>query len=304
MRVFVTGATGFIGLAIINDLLSCGHEVLGLARSDKSAAALIKAGAKVHRGDLENTESLRQGATQCDGVIHTGFIHDFTRFAEVCEVDRLAIEALGAALVGSDRPLIVTAGVALLAPGRFATEDDAPPEVSPSYPRSSEKAAAAVKAMGVNVSVVRLAPSVHGDGDYGFVPMLIKLAREKGISAYIGDGENRWTAVHRFDAARLFRLAFEHARMEVKSDKVQRFHGVADEAIAFRHIAELIGRGLNIPIVSKSPAEASQHFGWFYHFAGMDCPAHSATTRKILNWEPRESTLLADLEHSTGYFAS
>jgi nucleoside-diphosphate-sugar epimerase len=290
MRVFVTGATGFIGSAIVKELMSAGHDVLGLARSDAAATSLMAAGAEVHRGDLEDLDSLRRGAAAADGVIHAGFIHDFARFRHVCEVDERAIAALGSALVGSDKPLIVTAGVSLLRHDRAATEQDTPPPVSPSYPRGSERAADAVAAMGVRVSVVRLAPSVHGDGDYGFVPMLIKMARDKGVSAYVGDGMNCWTAVHRFDAARLFRLALENALAG------KRFHGVAEEAIAFRDIADVIGRRLNIPVVSKSPEEAAGHFTWFVHFAAMNCPASNQQTREQLGWEPNEVGLIADID--------
>jgi nucleoside-diphosphate-sugar epimerase len=290
MRVFVTGATGFIGSAIVQELIRAGHQVLGLARSDKAAASLAAAGAEAHRGDLENLDSLRRGAAAADGVIHAGFIHDFARFKEVCDIDERAIEALGAALVGSDKPLIVTAGVSLLRSDRAATEQDAPPPVSASYPRGSERAADKVAAMGVRASVVRLAPSVHGDGDYGFVPMLIKMAREKGVSAYVGAGLNSWTAVHRFDAARLFRLALENGSAS------KRFHGVAEEAIPFRDIAEVIGKRLNIPVVSKSPEEAADHFTWFVHFATMNSPASNAQTRELLGWKPAEVGLLTDID--------
>ena len=225
MNVFVTGATGFIGTALVQELIGAGHQVLGLARSDSAADALIAAGAAVHRGDLEDLDSLRSGASQSDGVIHAGFIHDFARFAEVCEIDRIAIEAIGEALVGSDRPFIVTSGTALVRPGHLATEDMMP--APGAYPRLSEEAADAVAARGVRVSVIRLSPSVHGDGDrQGFVPILVNTARDKGVSAYIGDGQNRWNAVHRLDAVHLYRLALEHATTG------DRFHAVAEEAIA------------------------------------------------------------------------
>jgi nucleoside-diphosphate-sugar epimerase len=295
MRVFVTGATGFIGSAIVPELINAGHQVLGLARSDTAAKSLAAAGAKVHRGDVEDLDSLRSGAATSDGVIHTGFIHDFARFKEVCEIDRRAIEALGAALVGTDRPLIVTSGTALVAPGQVATEAMAPTLDSTAMPRvASEEAAQAVVACGVCASVVRLSPSVHGDGDHGFVPMLISLAREKGVSAFVGDGLNRWTAVHRLDAAHLFRLALE------KATAGARFHGVAEE-VPFRDIAEAIGRSLNIPVVAKSPEEAANHFGWFAAFAGLDCRASTKLTQECLRWRPAQVSLLTDLERGS-YF--
>jgi len=291
MRVFLTGATGFIGSAVVPELIKAGHHVIGLARSDAGAKSLAAAGAEVHRGDLEDLDSLRRGAAASDGVIHTGFIHDFSRFKEVCDVDRRAIEAFGDVLAGSDRPLIISSGTALVTPGRVATEESISTTTATEIPRvASEHAASAIATRGVRAAVVRLSPSVHGDGDHGFVPMLINMAREKGVSAYVGDGGNRWNAVHRLDAAHLFRLALEKATPGAK------YHGVAEEAIPFREIAEVIARRLNIPLVSKSRDEAAGHFGWFAHFAAIDCPASSNLTRERLGWRPVQPTLLADME--------
>jgi nucleoside-diphosphate-sugar epimerase len=293
MRIFVTGATGWVGSAVVADLIGAGHQVLGLSRSDQGAAALEAAGAEVHRGALEDLDSLKKGAGQADAVIHTAFNHDFSRFAENVALDERAIEALGAALEGAGRPLLVTSGLALLAPGRVATEADRP---SASFPRRSEAAAIALAQRGVKASSVRLAPTVHGHGDHGFVPILIQIAREKGVSAYFGAGLNRWPAVHRLDAARVYRLALEHG---VESGP---FHAVAEEGIAFRRIAEVIGRRLNVPVVAKSPEEAVAHFGWFAMFAGADCATSSERTRDLLGWKPEQPGLLADLDHPA-YFA-
>jgi nucleoside-diphosphate-sugar epimerase len=289
MRIFVTGATGFIGSAIVQELIDAGHRVLGLARSDATAKALAAAGADVQRGSLDDLDSLRRGASESEGVIHTAFIHDFSKFIENCEIDRRAIEALGAALAGSDHPLVITSGTALLTSGRLGTEDEAP--VAGLNPRvASEEAAASVAGRGVRVSVVRLPPSVHGDGDHGFVPRLIDFARQKGVSAYLGDGRNRWPAVHRFDAAHLYRLAVE------KGAAGARYHGAAEEGVPFREVAEVIGRRLNVPVVSKAPEEAANHFGWFAHFAAIDNPTSSQRTRELLGWKPKPPGLIADID--------
>jgi nucleoside-diphosphate-sugar epimerase len=291
MRVFVTGATGFIGTAIVQELISAGHQVLGLARSDASAQKLTDAGAEVHRGDLEDLDSLRSGAGQADGVIHAGFIHDFTRFKEVCEVDKIAIETIGKVLAGSNRPFIVTSGTALVNPGKLATEDIIPP-LNPAWPRASEQTADAVAALGVRAAALRLSPSVHGDDDkHGFIPILVNIAREKGFSAYIGEGLNRWNAVHRLDAAHLFRLALENTKPQA------RYHASAEEAITVKAVAEAIGKQLNIPVKSIAPEAAAEHFGWFAQMAAIDCPASSEWTQEHLNWQPTHANLLTDIEN-------
>jgi nucleoside-diphosphate-sugar epimerase len=294
MRVFVTGATGFIGSAIVRELIGAGHQVLGLARSDKAAGSLTAAGAEVQRGSLEDLESLRSGAADIDAVIHTAFTHDFNNYAPAAEADRRAIETVGAALAGSDRPLIVTSGTLLARrQGPLATEDDAP---NPAFPRKSEDAVRAMAERGARVSIVRLPPSVHGEGDHGFVPALINIAREKGVSAYIGDGLNRWPAVHRFDAAHLYRLVLE------KGSAGATYHGVADEGVPIQEIAEVIGRRLNLPVASKSSEEAASYFGWIAHFLSIDGPASSAQTQGQLGWRPVQPGLISDLD-AEHYFA-
>jgi nucleoside-diphosphate-sugar epimerase len=298
MRVFVTGATGFIGSALVQELIGAGYQVLGLARSDVSARSLIAAGAQVHLGSLEDLDSLRRGAGGSDAVIHTAFIHDFANFPAAAETDRLAIEAFGEALAGSNRPLLVTSGTAMLGPGRVVTEGDVPDRtLAAAWPRRSEETALAMVSRGVRASTVRLPPSVHGQGDHGFVPFLISVAREKGVSAYVGDGLNRWPAVHRLDAARLFRLALEQGHGGA------RYHGVGEEGVAFREIAGVIGRHLNLPVASKSPEEAAAHFGWIARFASVDVPASSARTQELLGWQPAQLGLIDDLERGH-YFES
>jgi nucleoside-diphosphate-sugar epimerase len=287
MRVFVTGATGFVGSAIVQELLGAGYQVLGLARSDKGAESLAAAGAQVHRGSLEDSDSLKSGAAQTDGVIHTAFIHDFTDFAANANTDKLAIEAMTETLAGSNKPFIVTSGCLGL-----RTEEDSPHEA---FPRKSEQAGLAAAAQGVRAMVIRLPPSVHGDGDHGFVPALIKLAREKGSSIYVGEGQNLWAAGHRLDAAKLYRLALE------KGAAGARFHGVGDEGIPTRQIAEIIARRVNVPAVSKTPEEAAEMLGFIGRVLGMGGPSTSLITQERLGWKPTHVGLVEDLEKGT-YF--
>ncbi len=296
MRVFVTGASGFVGSAIVKELLGAGHEVLGLVRSDKGAEQLASTGAEVYRGDINDLKLIQQGAAACDAVIHTAFNHDFSQFKANCEADRKVIEALGNALAGTSKPLVITSGVGLLNYGRLVTEGDAPPAGSDVIPRvASEEAAAAAAAKGVKAYTVRLPPSVHGEGDHGFVPMIINMAREKGESAYIAEGSNRWPAVHRSDAAVLYRLIIE------KQPELRVFHAVAEEGIAFSEIAEAIGQGLHLPVLSKTGDEAAAHFGWFLHFGSLGCPSSSEKTRAALNWQPKATGLIEDMG-AAGYF--
>jgi nucleoside-diphosphate-sugar epimerase len=290
MRVFVTGATGYIGSAVVRELLETGHHVVGLARSDRGAAALTGAGVAVHRGALDDLDSLRRGAAAADGVIHLAFMHDFSDYAGAAAADLRAVETIGTALEDSGKPFVITSGTLVLAIlGRRATEDDLSDPVLPRV--ASEHAAIALTARGVRSSVVRLPPLVHGDGDeHGFVPRLIGIARDTGVCGYVGDGSNRWPAVHRLDAAHLFRLALENA----KGGWV--LHGVGDEGLPFRHIAEAIGRQLGVPTATISPDHAD-HFGDLALFVSLDNPTSSALTQERLGWKPEGPALIPDLEH-------
>jgi nucleoside-diphosphate-sugar epimerase len=291
MRVFVTGATGFIGSAVVDELIDAGHDVVGLARSDAAADAVERARAAVHRGALDDLDSLRSGAAAADGVIHTAYIHDFSQMEMAAQTDRRAIEALGSALEGSRRPFVVTSGTALINPGHVVTEEDAPDPNSARHPRAgTQQLALAFAARGVRVAMVRPGASVHGEGDHGFVPVLIDIARSTGVSGYIGDGSNRWPAVHRLDAARLYRLVLEQAPAG------SAWNAVAELGVPTRDIAEVIGRHLDLPVVSVAPEEAGEHFGWISAFFSLDAPASSTLTRERLGWEPAHPGLIADLE--------
>jgi len=301
MRVFVTGASGWIGSAIVPELIGAGHQVIGLARSDASAAALTAAGAKVHRGTLDDLDSLRSAASASDGVIHLAFEHDLAfsgHFQRAADADRRAVETFGEALVGSDRPFVIASGILGLAPGRVGTEGDehdrgpgAAPLIGGAQTRiATARMALSLASRGVSSSVVRLSPTVHGKGDHGFVATLIDIARDKGVSGYIGDGANRWPAVHRIDAAHLFRLALE------KAPAGSTLHGVANEGVPIRDIAEVIGRHLDLPVVTISPQDAGGHFGWLAGFLAADSPASSALTRELVGWQPRHPGLIDDLD--------
>jgi len=289
MRVFVTGATGFIGSAIVQELVGAGHNVLGLARNDASADSLTRLGVEVHRGDLTDPDSIVAGAVACDGMIHTAFIHDFTQFAANIETDRRVVEAVATAFKGSDKPLVIASGTMMVAQGRPAKETDEALD-----PRAGRAASETIvrTTPGLRGSVVRLPPTVHGAGDHGFVPRLVDFARAKGVSPYIGDGANHWPAVHRVDAARVFHLALE------KAAPGSALHAVAEEGVPMRAIAEAIGKGLGVPVRSVSPDEAPAHFDFLAMFVGVDNPTSSAITRQSLGWTPTGPDLLADMREN------
>ena len=292
MRVFVTGATGFIGSATVQDLIAAGHQVLGLARSDESAAALARLGGEAHRGDLTDLDSLVAGARACDGVIHTAFIHDFSQFMANIETDRRAVEAMTGALEGSNKPIAIASGTLMVAQGRLATEADG--SLDPTAGRAAAETMVR-GSKGVRGSVVRLPPTVHGAGDHGFVPRLIAAARENGVSPYVGDGANRWPAVHRLDAARVFRLAVERGASGA-------LHAVGEEGVPMRAIAETIGAGLGVPVRSIPQEEAFAHFDFLAMFIATDNPTSSAVTRSTLGWTPQGPDLLTDMREN-GYFS-
>lgn len=291
MKVFVTGATGFVGTAVVQELLANGHEVLGLARSEESANKLIAAGAEAYRGDLNDFESLKSGAKASDAVIHLGFVHDFTRFAEMCELDGKVIKTIGEALLGTEKPFLITSGTALFSKDGLTIETDR--SINP-HPRiATENSADAVAAKGVKVAVIRLSPSVHGKGDIiGFVPTLINIAKQKGKSAIINDGHNFWPAVHKLDAAKLYRLALENP-----FESGTRYHAVAEQGIPFKDIAGFIAERLEVPVVSLTNDEAAEHFGWFSHFAKLNNLTSSDETKSKLGWNPEHPTLLEDMDN-------
>jgi nucleoside-diphosphate-sugar epimerase len=308
MRIFVTGASGWIGSAVVPELIGAGHEVAGLARSNASAAALAAAGAQVQRGTLDDLDVLRDATAASDGVIHLAFKHELAfsgDFQGAADADRLAVEAMGDVLSGSDRPFVLASGLLGLAPGSVATERDGnepDPAVAamgtgPSARLATAQFTLGLASSGVRSSVMRLPPTNHGDGDNGFMATLIGIAREKGASGYIGDGANRWPAVHRLDSARLFRLAVE------KAPAGSALHAVADEGVPIRGIAEVIGRHLDLPVISVAPEDAGEHFSWMGGFLGLDAPASSALTRELLGWQPTQPGLIADLDEGH-YFKS
>jgi nucleoside-diphosphate-sugar epimerase len=299
MRVFVTGASGFVGSAVVRELIGAGHQVLGLARSDEAAKTVAAAGAEVHRGSLEDIDSLKTGAAKSDGVAHLGFNHDFSKFAENGQMDKRAIEAMGEVLAGSNRPLIVTSGTAMIAPGQVATEDMRRPD-DDGMPRVSEQTADAIaKRHGVRSMAIRLAPAVHGKSEQGFKAgfgsALIQIARDKGVSAYIGDGRNRWTTVHRLDAARLYRLALEKGTVGAI------YHGVGEEDVPVKDIATAIGKRFGLPVVSKPQEEAMNHFGFYGMFVGIDMPAANAKTKQQLGWQPKEIGLIPGIQKAQSF---
>lgn len=287
MKVFITGASGFIGSAVVKELINAGHQVIGLARSEGSAKAILEAGAEVLMGSLEDWEILQQGASQADGVIHTAFVHDFNEYAKANDTDKAAINTMGEAIIGTEKPIIVTAGIlGLPKTNGFITENDK----AQNTPRSSEITALALAEKGVNASVVRLSPSVHDAGDKGFIPFIIQQARKNGVSAYFMDGSNRWPAVHRLDAAKVFRLALERAA------KGALYNAVADNGIPVKEIAALIAQRLHLPLVSASGDDVAKHFEWMSGFIGFDSPATSLITQEQLGWKPTHIGLLEDME--------
>lgn len=298
MRVFVTGASGWIGSATVDELLAAGHEVVGLARSDTSAASLDAKGAQVHRGDLDDLDSIREGAAAADAVLHLANKHDFDNPAVSSQAERAAVQAIGDVLAGSGRPFLLASGVAGLAQGRPVTEDDKSPFHGLESPRGgSENLALEYVGRGVNTVSVRYAPTVHGDGDHGFIAALVAIAREKGVAGYIGDGTNRWPAVHRSDAARITRLGLEKAPAGTV------LHAVSEEGVPAREIAEAIGRGLDVPVTSIAPQDADTHFGWIGRFFAMDAPASSTRTQELLGWAPSGPSLLQDLDAGSYFHA-